>query len=669
MDQHVQTPAPRPGNKPPRSFAPAGIPRALAFALTLVATLAPAFSPPGARAQTQTFSFVSAFAQDVGRPTGLTLETFGGVTYLYVSDHEGGRIFRYNLSDGSRVQIASRGTANGQFLWPDAIAVEPVTHDLYIADRLLHRVTRLTRDGAFVMKWGDTGTETNRFGQTGAGSAPGQFNQPVGVVLDAEGHVYVTEHENHRVQKFRVTRTAAGWDVQTVTTWGSGGSGPGQFNTPYGIAIDPAGNLWVADGYNSRVQKFTPRGELLGQIVVRGANEPHLVNTWVTFDAAGALYVGITSDPFTGGDPANQRIEKFSPAGVSLGRWGSNGTGPGQFRLPFGIVIHSATNRAYVTDYDNYRVQVFDLGAPATPPPPPPPPPTPPVPPPPSAASRLANLSSRQGIAAGDASRGAMAGFVIGGTAPRQVLVRAVGPGLTQVGVNDALANPRLQVFDAAARLVAENDDWQNSTELAAASERAGAFRLANGSRDAVLIRTLAPGAYTAHVTSAAGNGVTLVEVYDVTDGAAAATGKLVNLATRGFVATGEGQLVAGFVVTGDAPKRVLVRGIGPALAAFGVGGVVTDPQLKVYAAGATTPLAQNDNWQTPAPVAPSQTVAPATEIAAAANAAGAFTLPAGSRDASVLLTLAPGNYTAVVSGVNDATGAGLVEVFEVPSP
>src|SRR5262249_4883187 len=106
----------------------------------------------------QTFSYVSAYTDDVGKPTGLTLDAIDGVTYLHVSDHDGGRVFRYNVADGSRVQIAHRGTAPGEFLWPDAIAVEPATHDLYIADRQLHRVTRLTRDGAFVMKWGDTGT-------------------------------------------------------------------------------------------------------------------------------------------------------------------------------------------------------------------------------------------------------------------------------------------------------------------------------------------------------------------------------------------------------------------------------------------------------------------------------------------------------------------------------
>lgn len=328
--------------------------------LALCALLAAPFS--GAQAQTQTFNYVTAF-DGVGQPTGLSLDTVDGVTYLYVSDHGGGRVFKYNLSTGARTQIGFYGTGDGQFIWPDAIAIDPVTHDLYIPDRQLHRVTRLTHTGAFVMKWGGDGPVTNRFGHPGAGTGPGQFNGPQGAVVDASGNIYITEHENHRVQKFRVTQSGGTWNVQHLATWGSGGSSPGQFNTPYGITLDAAGNVWVADGFNSRLQKFSPTGELLGQVVVRGASEPHLVNTWLTFDAAGDFYVSITSDPNTGGVIANQRIEKFNVAGTSLGKWGTYGAEPGNFKLPFGSAIDRATNRFYVADWDNGRVQVFDLGA------------------------------------------------------------------------------------------------------------------------------------------------------------------------------------------------------------------------------------------------------------------------------------------------------------------
>lgn len=600
-----------------------------------------------ASVRAQTFNYLSSIT-DIGRPTGIALETYEGVPYLYVSDHDGGRVFRINLNDNSRVQIGNPGTGNGQFIWPDMIAIEPNTRDLYIADRRLHRITRLKRNGEFVMKWGDTGTETNRFGQPGAGSAPGQFNQPIGIVLDADGHVYTTEHENHRVQKFRITQGAGGaWNVETLRTWGSGGGSPGQFNTPYGIAIDAAGAIWVADGFNSRLQKFSQNGELLGQIVTRGPSEPHLVNTWVHIDAAGDIWAGITSDPNTGGVLANQRIEKFSPSGASLGKWGSYGSAPGQFRLPFGIVIHRETNRAYVSDYDNGRVQVFSLGEPSTPPPPAPP-----------GSARLVNVSSRQRIAAGDANRTAIAGLVISGTSARAILVRAVGPGLSAFGVGETLANPRVHIFDASGRLVVENDDWSGASTAAAAS-MVGAFSLASGSRDAALVANLAPGAYTVQATAATGSGVVLLEAYDTVS---TATQRLVNLSTRGFADTGEGQLVAGFSVAGDTPKRMLVRAVGPGLGSFGVSDALSDPTLRLFAAGNSAAIAQNDNWGTPAGTAASR-----GEIAAAAQAAGAFALAEGSSDAALLITLAPGNYTAIANGAGGHTGVALIEVFEVP--
>lgn len=334
-------------------------PRFCVFARGLILLSAAGFLAGIARAQT--FNYLTSIG-DVGNPTGVSLDVIGGITYLYVSDHNGGRVFKYNLATGARTQIGFPGRGQGQFVWPDAIAIEPVTHDLYIPDRQLHRVVRIKNTGEYVMSWGGDGTATNRFGFPGAGTAPGQFNEPVGAIIDAAGNLYISEHENHRVQKFRITQTNGAWNIEVLKIWGSGGSSPGQFNTPYCVTLDGAGNVWVTDGYNSRVQKFTPDGALLGEISIRGANEPHLVCTWITFDQAGDFYVSITSDPNTGGVLQNQRVQKFNVAGTTLGRWGTYGSEPGNFKLPFGIAIDRATHRAYVADWDNGRVQVFDVG-------------------------------------------------------------------------------------------------------------------------------------------------------------------------------------------------------------------------------------------------------------------------------------------------------------------
>ena len=143
----------------------------------------------------------------------------------------------------------------------------------------------------------------------------------------------------------------------------------------------------------------------------------------------------------------------------------------------------------------------------------------------------------------------------------------------------------------------------------------------------------------------------------------------MINISTRGFVDSGEGNLIAGFVITGDAPKRVLIRGIGASLASFGVSDTLADPVLEVFTAGGTTLIARNDNWET-AQAATNTTVATSTsDMLAAMKATGAFPLATGTKDAALVVTLMPGNYSAVVSGANRTTGAGLVEIYEVPNP
>ncbi len=137
------------------------------------------------------------------------------------------------------------------------------------------------------------------------------------------------------------------------------------------------------------------------------------------------------------------------------------------------------------------------------------------------------------------------------------------------------------------------------------------------------------------------------------------------NISSRGSVTAGDGLLIGGFIVTGNPPKRVLVRASGPALAAYGLSGVLADPRLAVY--GGPTLLARNDNWETPVTVNTAQVAATSAEIAAAATQVGAFALPAGSKEATVILTLAPGSYTAQISGVANGSGVALIEIYEIP--
>jgi hypothetical protein len=272
-------------------------------------------------------------------------------------------------------------------------------------------------------------------------------------------------------------------------------------------------------------------------------------------------------------------------------------------------------------------------------------------------ANRLVNISTR-GFAGTDAQV-LIAGFVVTGTTPKEVLIRATGPALVPFGVTGVLANPRLQLFNGANTLLTQNTGWStaaNATAIQQAAVKVGAFTLPTGSPDSSLLVTLDPGNYTAIASGADnGTGVSLVEVYETTSGSNAP--KLINISTRGQVNTGSAVMIAGFVVTGNAPKKVLVRASGPALAPFGVTGVLADPVLTLYNSSSVQ-IAQNDNWGS---------AGDGTLIAAAAAQVGAFALPTGSKDAVLLLNLQPGAYTAVASGSGNTTGVALIEVYEVP--
>jgi hypothetical protein len=246
-------------------------------------------------------------------------------------------------------------------------------------------------------------------------------------------------------------------------------------------------------------------------------------------------------------------------------------------------------------------------------------------------------------------------GFVATGGA-KPLLVRAIGPTLRSFGVSGAMADPQLTLYSGAV-INTTNDNWGSGLavgQLALAAMQVGAFTLPADSLDAAVLATAVDNAMTVQ-TSAKNNvgGIVLVELYDTTPSAAA---RLVNVSARAKVGTGENALIAGFVVSGNAASTLLIRAVGPTLGAFGVNGVLSDPRLDLFANGATTPLASNDNW--------GGNVA----LAGAFRAVGAFALPASeSKDAVLLAVLPPGAYTAQVSGVGGLTGEVLLEIYEVP--
>lgn len=271
----------------------------------------------------------------------------------------------------------------------------------------------------------------------------------------------------------------------------------------------------------------------------------------------------------------------------------------------------------------------------------------------------LANISTRGTV--GTNADVLIAGLVIGGTTAKNVVVRAIGPGLSDFGVSGVLADPELLILDANGRVVAQNDNWQIGTtasQLPGAFTRVGAFQLKDGARDAALLTTLPPGNYTAQVSGVSSTrGVALVEAYDAdADAATSRTHRLINIATRGRVGAGEDVLIAGLVVTGPGPRTYLIRGVGPTLANLGVPNALDDPFLQIYRG--ETLLRENDDWDTPASAQ--------AALSDAARKTGAFPLQV-RRDSAILITLQPGTYTAKLSGFEGSTGVGLVEIYEVP--
>lgn len=265
---------------------------------------------------------------------------------------------------------------------------------------------------------------------------------------------------------------------------------------------------------------------------------------------------------------------------------------------------------------------------------------------------RLLNLSSRARTANGD--QVAIAGFVVGGATPKPVLLRAAGPGLGALGVTGTLTVPKLELYRGSA-VIATNTGWANATAIAAAATSAGAFPFAAGSTDAAILTTLAPGAYT--VFASPGTGATGIGLFEIYDLSASAPGQnLSNLSTRAFAGTGSETLISGLVVGGTLPKRVLVRAAGPALAQFNLSGLLARPQLTLFSG--STAVFQNSSWS----ASPD-----AAAIAAAAVRVGAFAFPAGSQDAALIITLAPGAYTAQVAGLGETTGLALLEIYELP--
>jgi hypothetical protein len=234
-------------------------------------------------------------------------------------------------------------------------------------------------------------------------------------------------------------------------------------------------------------------------------------------------------------------------------------------------------------------------------------------------------------------------GFVVSGTQPKQLLLRAIGPALTGAGVAGALQNPYLELKDATGTTIAQNDDWQTGGQY---SELAASGKAPTHPLESALIATVPPGSYTAIIRGVGfGQGVAMIEGYEI-----GSTGtRFINLSTRGRVGVNDDVMIGGLVVQGDTGKRVIIRALGPSLNGA-VPGALPDPVLELYNSAGQV-IASNDNW---------------SDSPQRAEIIGSGQTPNNGLDSAIVTTLAPGSYTAIVRGVNRTTGVGMVEVYDL---
>ena len=261
--------------------------------------------------------------------------------------------------------------------------------------------------------------------------------------------------------------------------------------------------------------------------------------------------------------------------------------------------------------------------------------------------SQAMNISTRARVETGD--NVLIGGFIITGNAAKKVIIRAIGPSLSQHGLSDVLADPTLDLYDGNSALLQSNDNWQDDPSQASQISASGLAPSNN--LESAIIATLQPGNYTAIVRGKnSGQGIALAEVYDLDP---AADSQLGNISGRSYVQTNDDVMIGGFIIGNNiGATNVIIRAIGPSLSQSGLSNVLADPTLELYDGNGAL-LQSNDNWQ--------------DDADQAARISAANLAPSNSLESAIWASLAPGNYTAIVRGKNNGVGIGIVEVYSFP--
>jgi hypothetical protein len=281
---------------------------------------------------------------------------------------------------------------------------------------------------------------------------------------------------------------------------------------------------------------------------------------------------------------------------------------------------------------------------------------------PPTPIPQLTNISTRASVETGD--NVVIGGFIVQGSGTDRVIIRALGPELTQYGVSNALHNPTLELHDGSGAFIASNDNWVMTiiggiiTQSQVRDIMASGYAPTNGLESAI-IADLPPGNYTAIVRGVNDTtGVGLIEVYDLNDPGIVPSSFLRNISSRSVVLTGDDVMIGGFIVQGSGTKRVIVRAIGPELSQHGVPFPLPDPTLELHDASGAV-IASNDNWQT-------TVLGGIITKDQVMDIQGSGYAPTQASESAIIADLAPGRYTAIVRGKNITVGVALVEVYDL---
>ena len=309
---------------------------------------------------------------------------------------------------------------------------------------------------------------------------------------------------------------------------------------------------------------------------------------------------------------------------------------PDQHGQHVDAIMNSVTSNRETLSADDTAGAQSMYGAP-TPTPTPKPTPNP-------SGSHFGNISTRMDVGSG--SNVMIAGFMVWGSQSKTILVRALGPTLGNYGIANVLSDPMLELHDSSGATIATNDDWQTGSQ---ASQISSSGYAPNNSNEPALIATLAAGSYTVVVRGYNNStGIGLVEVYELDT----LSSRLSNISTRGQVGTDQSVLIAGLIIEGSTSKKLIIRALGPSLAAppFSLSGTLSNPALELHDSSGNL-LASNDDW--------------GTGTQAAAISSSGYS-PPNAKESAIIATLPTGNYTAIIRGVNNSTGIALVEAYDL---